>query len=227
MQEIHGWLWIAGMALLAFTEADHWRPGIGDPTFLGWLTVAAYFTAALFCWMAGRSDQRAHPLSGYSNHPRLWFGLAVLLTSLGINKQLDLQTWFTLSLKSVARTEGWYEQRQVAQVLFIIALGILGFGGLTVLRLRVRQLDQQTFLALAGATFLTCFVLMRAASFHHVDQMIGLRIGGLKLNWVLELGGISCIAAGAWKNWKRKRPVAPQCREFVWIRASESAARTK
>ena len=49
---------------LAFTEADHWRPGIGDPTFMGWLTVVAYFTAVPLCWMAGRSDQSAHPQSG-------------------------------------------------------------------------------------------------------------------------------------------------------------------
>ena len=48
--------------ILAFTEADRWRPGIGDPTFMGWLTVVAYFTASLLCCMAGRSDQRAHPL---------------------------------------------------------------------------------------------------------------------------------------------------------------------
>src|SRR5438046_291829 len=113
--------------LLAFTEADHWQLGIGDPTFMGWLTVVAYFSAAPLCWMAGRSDRRAHPQSGYSTHPMIWFGLAILLTLLGFNKQLDLQTWFTLSLKSVARAEGWYEDRQVFQVLFIVAIAMLGF----------------------------------------------------------------------------------------------------
>src|SRR6266540_5387037 len=105
--------------ILAFTEADRWRPGIGDPTFMGWLTVVGYFTAALLCWMAGRSDQRAHPQSGYPRQPRLWFGLALLLTLLGVNKQLDLQTWFTLALKSAAEAQGWYEQRRVFQAAFI------------------------------------------------------------------------------------------------------------
>jgi hypothetical protein len=213
--------------VLAFTEADRWRPGIGDPTFMGWLTVVAYLTAALFCWMAGRSDRRAHPQSGYPIHPRLWFGLALLLMLLGVNKQLDLQTWFTLSLKSLAREEGWYEQRQVFQVLFIGTMAILGVVGLGILCILVRKSLRQTLLALVGAVFLTCFVVIRAASFHHVDQMIGLRIGGLKLNWVLELGGIICIGYAAWKNWKRRRPVTPDCRGFVWIRKPESALRTK
>jgi len=31
---------------------DPWMPGIGDPTLLGWLTVAAYFTAAGLCLRA-------------------------------------------------------------------------------------------------------------------------------------------------------------------------------
>ena len=213
--------------ILAFTEADRWRPGIGDPTFMGWLTVVAYFTASLLCCMAGRSDQRAHPQSGYASQPKLWFGLALLLALLGINKQLDLQTWFTLTLKSAAQAEGWYEQRRLFQAAFIGALAILGILGLAILWMLVRKNRRQAFLALAGMVFLTCFVLIRAASFHHVDQMIGLRIGGFKLNWVVELSGITCIGLGAWRNWKSKRPAVPECRKFVWIRKPESAWRTK
>jgi FtsH-binding integral membrane protein len=213
--------------VLAFTEADHWRPGIGDPTFMGWLTVAAYFGAAVFCWMAARSDRDAHPQAGYSRHPRLWFCLAGLLTVLGVNKQLDLQTWFTLALKSVARGEGWYEQRQVFQILFILAMAVLGIIGLAILCVLIRKNLRQTLLALVGAVFLMCFVLVRASSFHHVDQMIGLRVGGLKLNWVLELGGIICIGYAAWKNWKGRQPADPDCRGFVWVTKPKPALRTK
>jgi hypothetical protein len=213
--------------LLAFTEAGHWRAGIGDPTLMGWLTVVAYFAAALLCWVAGRSDQRAHPQSGYSRQARLWFGLAMLLTLLGINKQLDLQTAFTLALKSIALAQGWYEERQFFQTLFIVALAILGILMIVMLRLLIGNNLRQTVLALAGTVFLTCFVLIRGASFHHVDQMIGLEIGGFRLNWVLELGGITCIGVGAWRNWKRKRPAAPECREFVWDRRPEPAGRAK
>jgi hypothetical protein len=193
---------------LALTEAGRWRPGINDPTFMGWLTVAGYFTAALLCWMAGRGDQRAHLQSGYSSRPGFWFGLSLLLTLLGINKQLDLQTWFTHSLRAVARQQGWYEQRRLFQALFIGALAILGIGGLVWLRRLVGKNLRQTLPALVGAVFLTCYVLIRGASFHHVDQMIGLRFGALRLNWAFELGGILCIGLGAWRNWKRNRPGA-------------------
>jgi len=57
--------------------------------------------------------------------------------------------------------------------------------------------------------------------------MIGMEIGGFKLNWVLELGGIICIAQAAWKNWKSKRPAAPECRNFVRVTKPESALRAR
>ena len=41
------------------------------------------------------------------------------------------------------------------------------------------------------------FVVIRAASFHHVDALLASRLGGLKWNWILELGGILIVAVGA------------------------------
>ena len=32
----------------------NWAPGIGDPTFGGWLTVALYFVAAIGYWITLR-----------------------------------------------------------------------------------------------------------------------------------------------------------------------------
>ena len=40
-----------GPILLAAVEGGRWKPGIGDPTVMGWVTVAAYFvTAARLLW---------------------------------------------------------------------------------------------------------------------------------------------------------------------------------
>jgi hypothetical protein len=45
------------------------------------------------------------------------------------------------------------------------------------------------------------FVLIRAASFHHVDQFIGQTILGLRWNWVLEMSGISLVLfASQWRQ---------------------------
>ncbi len=51
--------------------------------------------------------------------------------------------------------------------------------------------------AIAGILFILGFVLIRAASFHNVDAFLAARLGGMKWNWILELGGIAVVAAAA------------------------------
>src|SRR3954471_175627 len=102
----------------------HWSPGIGDPTAMGWLTVALYaFGAALCCKVAlrqaGTEPQR---------EVLMWWLLAFGLVALGINKQLDLQTALTEFGRMVATRQGWYERRHVIQLEVIytaIALALI------------------------------------------------------------------------------------------------------
>ena len=185
-------------AFLGFTDNDHWRAGIGDPTIAGWITVVAYFAGAYFCWKAAW----AHMKSGDSREASFWFVFTSFLLFLGLNKQLDLQTWFTLFGKHLAQDEGWYGSRRIVQAIFI---GVVAFGGLASLILfwrlargRVRHYR----MALFGAVALGCFIIIRAASFHYVDKMLGLRFTWVRLNFVLEVGGIVCVAIAAFKSWR-------------------------
>ena len=50
-----------------------------------------------------------------------------------------------------------------------------------------------TRVAVAGGVGLVAFVVFRAASFHHVDVHIGRRLFEIKLEWLLEIGGILLI----------------------------------
>jgi hypothetical protein len=103
------------MFAIATTTAQGWRPGIGDPTFMGWFTILAHFAAAT-------------------------------IVSLFWNMRREF--------KSIG-------------------------------------------LALVGAVFIIAFIVIRAASFHHVDEWLGWTFLGLEMNWVLELGGIACVATCA------------------------------
>jgi glucose-6-phosphate-specific signal transduction histidine kinase len=119
------------------------------------------------------------------------------LVLLGINKQLDLQTWFTLFGKHLAQEQGWYEQRRTYQAAFIGGVAVAAIATLAGLRWLVGKGTIPVRVALLGGVFLASFVLIRASSFHHVDQMLGMDFEGIKVNWILELGSISCIALAA------------------------------
>ena len=188
-----------GPVLFAFTDQDGWHPGIGDPTFVGWLTVFAYLLASVLCLRA------AFSANGMRSRRQVlfWLLLAPLLFALGINKQLDLQTWLTLVCRKMAIYEGLYERRRLIQFIFIVGVAGLGAWGFGRMWKLVKGESREVKVALAGLLFLIVFVVIRAASFHHIDQFLKYDIGGFRMNWLLELGGISMIGWGAYKTKKR------------------------
>jgi hypothetical protein len=90
---------------------------VGDPSLAGWLIFATYLLLVCrFVWKARTSHQQG---GSY----KLWLLLAAFFLLLGINKQLDLQTWLMQSLKALSIQHGWYAQRRSLQIAFVVALG--------------------------------------------------------------------------------------------------------
>ena len=173
-----------------------WRPGIGDPTWIGWTTVAAYLISVLSCVRAGlRTRQKSGGLQDES--PAMWFVFAAGLFFLGVNKQLDLQTAFIELGGQIALGEGWYQQRRLAQIIFVLVLGAAMAGTLFIAICKQRHFFKHHALTLIGGIFLAAFVFLRAAIFNHVDDDAGLGLGEGQWLDSLELTGVFCfIAAG-------------------------------
>lgn len=192
--------------IVAAVSGGRWRPGIGDPTFVGWLTVFAYAVAAWSCWRTAWRE-RGRDGSAVAGPVRLWLALALGLLLLGVNKQLDLQTWMTEVGRDAVRAIGRYGQRRTYQLAFIAAVAASCVGLLGTLLYVARPLTQPRLWALVGACFLIGFVLIRACSFHNVDIFLAATIGRLRWNCVLELGGITTIAVAGW--WARHEQRGP------------------
>lgn len=191
--------------LMAEVIHGRWRPAIGDPTVVGWVTVVAYLLAAVACAWAAWREPRPGGLPK-SRPSGFWLMLSVAMVLLGINKQLDVQTLFTLIGRRVLEANGLYQERRHYQTMFLGAVAgsslILLIGSLWLARRSLRH----RWAALVGMAFVMGFVVIRAASFHHVDALLGSRLGGLKWNWILELGGIAVVAAGAIRVRPAKAP---------------------
>ena len=165
---------------------------------MGWATVAAYFAAAILATLAARratGRQRA-----------FWIGLAVILLALTVNKQLDLQSALTEAGRCISKAQGWYEARRSVQVIFIKAVLVASALAAACLTWAMRRDLGNVWLAVAGFVLLIAFVAVRAVGFHHVDHLIGYELGSVRMNWLLEIGGIAMIAANALAT-GRMRPV--------------------
>lgn len=170
---------------------DRWSPQIGDPTAAGWITVAAYAACAMLAFGVLR-----RPLK----RPERLFWLVILLAmlALGINKQLDLQSFLTATGRCIARHQGWYAERRGFQAHFIetllaVIVVLLGLG-LWIMRRHLRR----NGLALMGLAVVAGFVAVRAIGFHHFDALINSRtMLNLRFNFVLENAGLVLIAVNA------------------------------
>lgn len=163
---------------------------INDPTGLAWFVVASYFAGATLAFLAGRSSVERRDA-------RFWCAAAILLVLLGLNKELDLQSFLTDSARSLTHATGWYEQRRLLQALFLVALALAALSMVAVLAKWLRRSPRPVKVAATGIVLLLAFILLRAASFHHLDQWVTVDIGVMRSGWWLELAGIAVIALSA------------------------------
>ena len=146
-----------------------WQLAVGDPTWLGWFTAAAYVAAACLCVRAARAPGDAE--LGSRRLAGFWLLLALLLLALGENKQLDVQTFVIERLRDLARAEGWYAQRRRYQRLFVAVCGGASIAALCALGVALRPVWPRVRLGLLGLAVLLGFVLLRAAVFQRVGPV--------------------------------------------------------
>jgi hypothetical protein len=170
-----------------------WQSSIARADMADWVTVAAYLLAAV---LSARAAGHAW-LRRETRDSIFWRITAVLLVFLGINELLDLQSILTMVVRAHANTNGWYAERRWVQYLFVMGLSVAAvLAGIGMIVL-TRHTHAAVRLALAGLVFIGLFVLLRAASFHHLNEMLGR--GAAAFNWgpVQEMLGILIVAGAA------------------------------
>jgi hypothetical protein len=160
-----------------------------DQGGLAWLIVGAYLTGALLTLRAGAVSA--------GRERKLWLATGVALILLGINKQLDFQSDLTWAAKIAAHKQGWYDWRRDVQGAFLLLMG-LGAAGFSIFLWRsLRTASTNAKVAAVGLVILLAFIVIRAASFHHIDYWVTVHIAGMRSGWWLELLGIALISAAA------------------------------
>jgi len=173
-----------------------WQPGFHDDHFIGWLITGSYLACAILAFIYAtflnqRENRRAY---------HFWLAIGILMTLLGINKQLALQMLLTEMGRQVARAQGWYENRHIVQFTFIIIFVTTFSGAFVWFTRSFRDLSRRYLLAFCGLFFLLTFVFIRASAFHHVDELIQFDLHGIRMNWILELAGIYMILLAVLKE---------------------------
>ncbi|UTW44923.1 hypothetical protein KFE80_11110 [bacterium SCSIO 12696] len=169
-----------------------WRPGIGDPSLVGWLTVLAYVFACAACISVYYKS-----VSSPKRYRYFWLYSGILLLFLSVNKQLDLQSLLTDIGRQIVVINDWVAKKHLIQKSFIAVIASLGALGFLLIFTLYKSYFRFLSGALLGFTFLLVFILVRASSFHGMDVLISSSWYGIKVNWLLELSGIAAIFLNA------------------------------
>lgn len=171
---------------------------MGDRSIIAWGIVLGYVAAALLAFAAAKRGRKA---------AERWFWIlaAAVLLLLGLNKQLDVQTFIVDLARELARAGGWYEHRRIVQGAFIGGLVAGAAAGALVLATRLRRAPMTIKIAGAGLVLLALFVIIRAASLHPVDLWVTADVAGLRTGWWIEIAGIAVVALGAARYRARRR----------------------
>lgn len=176
-----------------FIGAKDWAGAVARADASDWITVAAYLAAALLAGHAARLAQ----LRREGRERIFWSITAGLMVFLGINEVFDMQTILTAIGKVQAIEGGWYENRRPVQVIFIAALGLAALAAGLVMLWLTRGAHRSVRVALLGHVFIGAFVLLRAASFHHIDRLLGMGPSAFNIGSMQEMLGIAIIALAA------------------------------
>ena len=151
------------------------------------VTLVFYLSAGFLC---GLVALRSHLIfSGrYSLHSVIWFCIGAGMVFFGFNEILDLQTPMTNAIKSFAWEHGLYDWGQTAQVVFVYSLGFLSLCTIAIVLWFVRGDWHKYWILVLGLLILIRFIVVRVASFYSVPlPELSRYVGGLRINWILEL----------------------------------------
>jgi hypothetical protein len=212
----------------AAVRDGRWYWGLGDPDLGAVLVTGLYLLTSIICLVVARrlrlksvpvsiptssnapsSSLRkpAPPPSGEKGHSEavFWLVLGLLLFCLGINKQGDFQSLLTLYGRDILRQAGLYDVRRTIQVVFILGVAVIACSSVVVGLWYVRRLSWTSRAAALGLGLQAAFIVIRAASFHHLDVLLGARLGNLKLNLLFESIGLFMILIAAMCCWAQTR----------------------
>lgn len=181
---------------------NEWKSAVAAADLADWVTVGAYLIAAFACirassfaWLTRRERDRS-----------FWRLTTALLIFLGFNELLDLQALLTVLGREHAKANGWYGQHRQVQYIFVLTLALLGVLAAIITIFLTRKAHASVRVALIGLGFIGLFVVFRAASFHHLDELLGRKAPLFNWGSMQELLGIAIVAMAALTYPRMRRP---------------------
>ena len=168
-----------------------------DQSIVGYTITAGYLLSSLLLFYSLFCRANCCESMGSKRSTLLWSASATLALLLGINKQLDVQTYLTQWGRELSRNWGIYSGRRNAQLLASILIISLVVAAAVYAIVFVRKVGWGLRVAILGLAICMAYVVLRLISIPHVDHWFRVDVGGWKMSWIVELTGVGVTLVGA------------------------------
>lgn len=186
--------------LITGFDSTKWHLQANDNSLGGWIATGVYVALILLCWREVLRRGHALGASGGALKRPFWIWLALGVTAIGINKQLDLQTLMGELGRYAAEAEGLMEYRRLLQAGFAAAAAIAAAITGGALWRSARHASHSERLVILGVLGVIGFVLLRIATFNHVDLLLPERMARHRPVLALELAISTFLCFAIWRN---------------------------
>ena len=171
-------------------------------------TIAYVFTAALCFLLTWPPGPRLAPRH-LATQVRAWKVICVLLVPLGIVRPYEVHSKASEVLRTSAMTGGWYGERMSLQLDMLLAGAVVAavVGGF--LLFETRRWHASSRVGVMAIFYLAGILLASIVSLHGLDAILGRRLAGIPLRWMVDSLGLVALIAAAWR-FRRYAGAEPQ-----------------
>jgi hypothetical protein len=150
------------------------------------------FNTIVWCLLASRFN-KAVPDNKIIISRILSLSITIIFILMVINRIFDLDIRWAEVSRELAKTHGWYDQRYVIQIFSIALIAVVG----TVLFISSKletpyELSHHKYI-FHSTILLMAFIIIRAISYHPIDQILNLQMGRYQIGSILEFGFVYLI----------------------------------
>ena len=151
------------------------------------ILIAVGYTAILFfCVNTAFCKKPSLPQKQVLYHRLIFTGIAAVLVILLISRFFNINDLITNETRMLAKNENWYNERRPLQMLFVCMIFISAIMLFLIMEKKSGIIWKLYSMFFTGIILLTGFIVISAASYHPVDQLLRKQLVGIRYSRIIE-----------------------------------------
>jgi hypothetical protein len=168
-------------------------------SFIDILIGFGYLVIVMFCLVTAFRPNAAVS----SEHRNIFISITIILLTMLTLRLLNINVYLTETIRMLAKSQGWYEDRHIIQVIFVSGVFIFAIIFFMLMEQKFNAIWRSYSMAFYGIIFLISFIIIKNTSYHPIDQFLNRELRGVKLAGVIEFLNVMWVTGSLFFTYRR------------------------